>query len=166
MLAPTTLKHMAAVTLSAFTFFFCSLAVGQEAIQKAPGEQPKSTTGAAQEVKATPTGDGNLTFLDDQQTWRESEINSYQEWLKRNPRYSHPIVESRLGSNVVDDKPDPNYRPWYYRQPWYNCGAVSNVRGRILWVNDRYPSYTQKAASGAKDTEKPKAETAAPAHGK
>lgn len=175
MSASTTQKHMMAVTVSVITLFFCSLAMGQDSGQNTPNEKPKNTTGTpAQEVKATPDGESNLTFMDDQQTWRDSEVNSYKEWMKRNPRYSHPMFQSQWdvehGSTFVDDTPDPNYRGWTYRRPWFNRGAVTNVRGRILWVNDRYPSYISNKSDQAKstgtDTEKPKTESAAPTQGK
>lgn len=146
------LDHLIVVLVSAFTVLFCSIVFAEEAAQTPTAEQPK-TTESASPVKATAPAQGNLTFLDDQQTWRNSEIDSYQQWMKNNPRYSHPMFQSQWnqqhGSNFVDDRPDPNYRPWSYRTPWYQRGAVSHVRGRTLWVNPRYPAGKYYGSNGS-----------------
>ncbi len=138
MRAHFTQKHLTIVLVSITALFFCSIAMGQQATQV---------------QKATPSSGSNLSFVDSQQAWKQTEQNDYREWLKRNPRYSHPIFQSQWdverGSTFVDDTPDPNYRGWTYYQPWYQRGSVMNVRGRILWVNDRYPSgkyYSSKMA--------------------
>jgi hypothetical protein len=145
-------KHMTTVMVATFTLLFCSIAMCQQPAPAASPEESKGTTNEAQ--KAAPSSGGNLNFLDDQQVWRDSEISGYEEWLKRNPRHSHPMFTSQWDtmnniSRPVDDKPDPNYRPWSYSMPWYQRGAVTNVRGRILWVNDRYPSGKYYSSKGS-----------------
>ena len=160
-----TQKWMTTMVVVTLALLFCSSAMCDEAVPAATGEQAKSTASeaqkpAGQEAQTAPSGTDNLTFLDDQQVWRDSEISGYQDWLKRNPRHSHPMFTSQWDvmnniSRPVDDKPDPNYRPWSYSQPWYHRGAVTNVRGRILWVNDRYPSgkyYSSKGTGQSQGT--------------
>lgn len=171
-------KHLMIVMVSAFTLVFCSMAMAEDAAPAA-----SAPAAEAQQPAAPAAAQDNLTFMDPQQAWHDSEVNSYTEWMKRNPRYSHSMFQSQWdvdhGSSFVDSTPDPNYRGWTYRQPWFNRGAVTNVRGRILWVNDRYPSgkyYSstkgagqaapaQKAADGSTQL-MPKAEEAAPAQAK
>lgn len=182
MIVRFTQKHLMTVMVSAFTLLFCSMVMAEDAAPAASTGNAKAPAVEAQKP-AAPATEGNLTFMDPQQAWHDSEVNSYQEWMKRNPRYSNSMFQSQWdvehGSSFVDSTPDPNYRGWRYSQPWFNRGAVTNVRGRILWVNDRYPSgkyYSstkgagqaapaQKPAEGS-TTLMPKAEEAAPAQAK
>jgi len=165
------MNHLMLALFTVFALSFCSMAGAEEASQNPPAEQPKSSEAAAP-VKSAPAAQGSLTFFDDQQTWRDSEMDSYRQWMKDNPRYSHPMFQSQWnqqhGSNFIDSRPDPYYRPWSYNVPWYNRGAVSHVRGRTLWVNPRYPTgkYYGQSAEAQTEQKQPAAETAAPAAGK
>lgn len=180
------LKRLAAVTLSAFTLSFGSMVLAEETGQPAPpAEQPKSAevTTQPESVYVSEAAEparpaqqaGELTFLDSQQAWTDSEVSGYHAWMKDNPRYSHPMFRSEYdaqrGVSLADDTPDPNYRPWRPVYNGYNRGAVSGVRGRTLWVNPRYVTgryYTNnnRTSDGAANNQQPLAEPSTPGQSK
>ncbi len=69
---------------------------------------------------------------------------SYEEWLKANPRQTHPYHETVHGPLFhQSDKTDPANTEPIYDQPAFRAEKRIKLpygSNRILWVNDRYYS--------------------------